>query len=130
MYDRLGDWRSAVGDWTISLEHASSAQNLYFLESRARAYELGKQWPAAERDWSTLVRLTHEYNGEFLLGRGECYLHMGRLEDARTDFKEALAQAASSDTICSSPSANALAIGAKCAARSASSVCAASASAQ
>jgi tetratricopeptide (TPR) repeat protein len=69
------------------------------LERRAIAYELGKQWPHAERDWSTLVRLTQEENGKYLARRGECYLHMGRRNDAFRDFSKAVNRTASADTI-------------------------------
>jgi tetratricopeptide (TPR) repeat protein len=96
---RRGDWKSAVDDWTIALKNSPNPNNFYFLESRAKAYMLGQQWTEAMEDWKTLVRLTSESNGNYLLGRGECYLHMGRRQDAHADFLAALAQTADVNTL-------------------------------
>ena len=97
VHDALGDGRSAAADWTVALQQVPD--NLYFLESRAKAYELAGQWSQAKDDWTTLVRLVQASNGKYLLGRGECYLHMGRLNDAHEDFIKALERTASPDTI-------------------------------
>ena len=97
IHDQIGDWRSAVADWTIALKQVPDS--LHFLARRAIAYELGKQLSDAERDWSTLIRLTQEENGEYLAKRAECYLHMGRRNDAFRDFSKAVNRTASADTI-------------------------------
>ena len=91
---------TGVRPWmTGQLRLKQVPDSLHFLERRAMAYELGKEWSNAERDWSTLVRLTQEENGEYLAKRGECYLHMGRRNDAFRDFSKAVNRTASADTI-------------------------------
>ncbi len=97
VYDRIGDWSSAVKDWTEALEQVPD--NFHFLESRAKAYELGRKWSAAEDDWNKLIELTKESNGKYLLERGECYLHSNRRHDAHADFVKALTRTASVDSI-------------------------------